>query len=227
MQKPILIISILALLLLSACSLSNPADFEGVIEMKLSGKGAPDNVTKYSISKLGIRIDSEINDPRVSSKTFHGAELFQFKNTNSYYSLSEDTKTYQERTPSINREQAAMAMQNLKFNVKNLAKETVQGYSCVHVLLTSESSQGGKMELWSTKDLVDVERLKKAWTNGASGYNPGMEKAMKDADADGFPMKFIWYDGNGEKMIISEVLKVEKRALPAALFEVPADYTKK
>ena len=55
----------------------------------------------------------------------------------------------------------------------------------------------------------------------------GMMKALKDAGVDGFVVKMITREkGNPAPVSTMELTKVEKKSLPASLFEIPAGYTK-
>ena len=68
------------------------------------------------------------------------------------------------------------------------------------------------------------------YTDGGSRGNPGkaaigVVKALKDSGADGLPLKSIITTEDGTKATM-EVVKVDKKSLPASTFEIPAGYTK-
>jgi hypothetical protein len=54
----------------------------------------------------------------------------------------------------------------------------------------------------------------------------GIMKALKDADAEGFLAKMISRNKTGAPAVTLELVKAEKRAVPAALLEIPAGYKK-
>jgi hypothetical protein len=54
----------------------------------------------------------------------------------------------------------------------------------------------------------------------------GIMKALKDAGAEGFIAKMISRDKTGTPAVTLELVKAEKRAVPAALMEIPAGYKK-
>ncbi len=57
------------------------------------------------------------------------------------------------------------------------------------------------------------------------GGEEALLKALKEAGADGMPLKSIATTADGTKVTM-EVVKVNKKSLPASTFEIPAGYTK-
>lgn len=53
----------------------------------------------------------------------------------------------------------------------------------------------------------------------------GLTQALKDAGAQGMPLKVVVTTGEGGKVRLDAV-KAEKKSLPASTFEIPAGYTK-
>ena len=51
-------------------------------------------------------------------------------------------------------------------------------------------------------------------------------KALKEADAEGFIAKMISHDKTGAPAVTLELVKAEKRAVAASLFEIPGGYKK-
>ena len=81
-------------------------------------------------------------------------------------------------------------------------------------------------ELWTAKDLLDYETFSKLQARrGKAAGQEALVKALKDAGADGLPLKSITTTGDGA-IVTMEVVKVNKKALPASTFELPAGYTK-
>ena len=82
------------------------------------------------------------------------------------------------------------------------------------------------IELWTAKDLLDYATFSKMQARqGKGGGDEAMVKALKDAGADGVPLKSIGTTADGTKVTM-EVVKVDKKSLPASTFEIPAGYTK-
>ena len=81
-------------------------------------------------------------------------------------------------------------------------------------------------EMWAAKDLLDYATFSKMQVRQGKGAGEeAMVKALKDAGADGLPLKYIMTTGDGSKVTM-EVVKVDKKSLPASTFEIPAGYTK-
>ena len=82
------------------------------------------------------------------------------------------------------------------------------------------------MEMWTAKELLDYATFSKLQARpGKGGREEALLKALKSAEADGMPLKTIATASDGSKSI-TEVVKADKKSLPASTFEIPADYTK-
>ncbi len=127
------------------------------------------------------------------------------------------------------REQAAkMRGRQGAWTVKKLGKETVNGYSCEHVLLTRAGDAKSEMEWWTSKDIsgLNYESMRGLMRRGSQN-DEGMMKALRDAGADGFVVKMVTREkGSPTPVATMELTKVEKKSLPASMFEIPAGYTK-
>ncbi len=110
-----------------------------------------------------------------------------------------------------------------------LGKETVNGYSSEHVLVTRAEDAKSEQELWTSKDIsgLSYESMRGLMRRGNQS-DEGMMKALRDAGVDGFVVKMITREkGNPAPLATMELTKVERKALKAALFEIPAGYAKK
>ena len=103
------------------------------------------------------------------------------------------------------------------------------GYKTQHVLVKEKNpgtGNGMTTEMWTAKELLDYATFSKLQARrGKGGGEEAMVKALKDAGADGMPLKSITTTGDGSKVTM-EVVKVDKKSLPASTFEIPAGYTK-
>jgi hypothetical protein len=194
------------------------AEFEGIIEMKMMSSHGNGTV-KMSMSKAGVRNDLNIAVPEMPVRM---SMLVRFDNPDVAYNINDAAKTYSVMDLKKTRT-AARRMGDEAFTVKKLGKETVSGYPCEHVLVTGRKS--GETELWTSKDIMDFGSFSK--TMGArSPVNPDYENKLREAGADGFPVKSIHRSGQGEDVTL-ELVKAQKKSLPASLFEVPSGYAKK
>lgn len=99
-------------------------------------------------------------------------------------------------------------------------KKKVAGYSCEKVLLLDGAKEMG--EFWITKDIGSMKEFAKDWVKlmGKMVQGPMAKAYRKIAELDGFAME--------TKLggMTSTTTKLEKRAIKADEFELPAGYKK-
>ena len=114
---------------------------------------------------------------------------------------------------------ATMAAEEAKKDVsieKTGRTETVAGYKCEHWIITDKSETDRKpTDICVTRELGGFPMFQMATTRGA----PSWMRDVKDV----FPLKASRV---GDKKPEMEVLKVEKKSLPDAIFLPPSDYKK-
>jgi hypothetical protein len=112
------------------------------------------------------------------------------------------------------------------YEVTKVGSETINGYSCVHVKMTTTSGPS----MFKTKTTQDI------WTStGVPGYNlykrltsvstaqPTMMQALQKAGADGVIVKMTMTDKDFSTTMT--LMKSEEKNCPAELFEIPSGYT--
>lgn len=206
------------LLLLAQPALAGGA-FEGVINMKITSPNGSGTV-EMSVSKAGLRSVMDMQTAQMPIKMTmlvkQGKELA--------YMIDDKSKSYAELDLKKGREMAQKS--GATFKAKKLGTETVGGYKCEHVLVTDE--RGGENELWTNKEIMDYESFVKLLGPNAKVGDEGLMKSLKEAGADGFIVKMVQRkSGSKDALMTMELVKVEKKSLPAALFEVPSGYTKR
>ena len=220
--------TLLALLL---AALPAYGQFEGVVEMKttVAGKdsapGTSGTIT-VSVAKAGTRSEANLQMGLTAMKT---VTLLKADATNALYRLNDTDKTYMEIDLSPTRETAGQPPASDKYAVTKLGQETILGYPSQHVMVQEKNAGPGKakmIDLWSAKDLLDFATFSKLQVRrGKADFDQALAKALTDAGADGLPLRFVSTTPQGAKVTI-EVVKVDKRSLPASTFEIPAGYTK-
>jgi hypothetical protein len=207
------------------------AQFEGVIEMKMTMSGMGDQgggggTMNAAVSKAGSR--AEIN-MQMGPMNMKMVTLQKTDTPDIIYRINDADKTYSEMNLPKMKEMAGQQMKAKKYTVEKLGQETILGYKTQHVLVKDADAREGKgmnLEMWVSKDLLDYATYSKLQARrGRAGNEEGMVKALKDADADGMPLKSIATTPEGMK-ITMEVTKIDKKSLPASTFEIPAGYTK-
>jgi hypothetical protein len=207
------------------------AQFEGVLDMKMtmstkdSEVGGGGTMT-VAIAKTGTRCEMNMQMGGMAMKM---VMLQKTDTPNMLYRINDATKTYTEVDLTKKPETAGQQPDGDKYTVEKLGQEDLLGYKAQHVLVKEKNPAAGNAmttELWTAKDLLDYATFSKMQARqGKGGDEEALLKALKGAGADGVPLKSITTTADGGKVTM-EVVKVDKKSLPAATFEIPASYTK-
>ncbi len=207
------------------------AEFEGVLEMKMTmaakdGEGGGGGTMNVAVAKAGTR--SEMN-MQMGPMTVKMVMLQKNATPDLLYQINDGSKTYSEIDLAKMRELAGQQPDTHKYTVEKLGQETILGYKTQHVMVkdkTAEADAGVTTELWTAKDLLDYETFSKLQARrGKAAGQEALVKALKDAGVDGLPLKYIMTTADGSKVTM-EVVKADKKSLPATTFEIPEGYTK-
>jgi hypothetical protein len=206
------------------------AQFEGVLEMKMTtaGKDAEfggGGTMNVAVAKAGTRCEMNMKMGEMGVKM---VMLQRTDTPNTLYHIVDANKTYSEIDLAKAREMAGQQQDTKKYTVEKLGQETILGYKTQHVLVkeTNPGAEGTSSEMWTAKELLDYATFSKMQARqGKGGGEEALLKALKDAGADGVPLKSIATTADGTKITL-EVVKVDKKSLVASTFEIPADYTK-
>ena len=110
--------------------------------------------------------------------------------------------------------------------VTSKGPETVNGYNCTHFVITTTMMAAGTRDVWVTKDLGPAATV---WVVGSylyfpPGY-PHLDKLLA-AGADGVVVKSVSsYGANHSMETTMNLVKADKHAPGAALFQVPSRYS--
>ena len=207
------------------------AQFEGVLEMKMTmaakdAEGGSGGTMNVAVAKAGTRSEMSMKMGQMEMKMV----MLQKNDTpDLIYQINDGSKTYTEIDLAKMRAMAPPQAASPQYTVQTLGQETILGYKTQHVLVkekAGDASTGMSTELWTAKDLLDYETFSKLQARrGKAAGQEALVKALKDAGADGLPLKSIATTPDGAKVTM-EVVKVDKKSLPASTFEIPAGYTK-
>jgi hypothetical protein len=206
------------------------AQFEGVLEMKMTtagkdGEFSGGGTMNVAVAKAGTRCDMNMKMGEMGMKM---VMLQKTDTPNTLYHIDDANKTYSEIDLSKMREMASQQSVSKKYTVEKLGQETILGYKTQHVLVkeVNPDGKGSTTEMWTAKDLLDYATFSKMQARqGKGGDEEALLKALKGAGADGVPLKSIATTADGTKVTM-EVVKADKKSLPASTFEIPADYSK-
>jgi hypothetical protein len=207
------------------------AQFEGVLEMKMTMaaegiEGGGGGTMKVEVGKAGTRSTVDMQMGPMSMKM---VMLHKNDTPDTIYRINDANKSYAEIDLAKMRQTVGQRQKATEYTVEKLGEETMLGYKTLHVVAKEKKAaegEGMNTEMWVAKDVLDYATYSKLQARpGKTGGDEGLVKALKEAGTDGMPLKAITSMPGGAKTTM-EVVKVEKRSLPASTFEIPAGYTK-
>jgi hypothetical protein len=212
-----------------AASAAALAQFEGVAEFKASttsgrGETIPGHGTFY-IGKNAVRGEwqmdlaagsSQKRDPHAPSH-YRSTILQRLAEPDKMYMLDDEKKTYSVLDLQKARESETKSPQNYK--VAKTGRDTVAGLSCEKAMITGPT--GSQIEVCVTKELAPSS----AWMSVMNRERSGFLGALRANGIDGFPIRMTTHDPNNKNIVSTyELVRVEKKSLPASTFEIPAGY---
>lgn len=207
------------LIIASAFTITLNAQNGSHVQFKMtSSKGANGTMNTY-YSEYGSITEFNMIVPQMPGGGFSNKVLIKKSDPDVTYVINEKDKTYSERkkTESTPKEDTR------SYTVKKLGEETVNGYKCIHALVTSEKES---YEVWNSKSIPDYDKYAEALKSNERMSNSKREKALKDAGCDGFMVKMVHKGNEREGDMTTELVKIEKKNFSKSDFEIPAGYTK-
>ncbi|MFS8083794.1 MAG: DUF4412 domain-containing protein, partial [Ginsengibacter sp.] len=111
-----------------------------------------------------------------------------------------------------------------------IGNETIMGFNCVHARVIANKSMGkfynssDTVDLWKSND-VPIEpsvKIKLDKMGGTGLYSAETAQQLKDMGCSGMTVKMT-SNSDHNKMTV-QLTKVERKDLPASMFEIPAGY---
>lgn len=189
------------------------------VEYKMSSTKGMNGTMKMNYSEYGSATEFNMVVPQMPGGGMVIKSLMQKSNPDIIYTINEQNKTYTERIKG----EAKETEDNRTYEVKKLGEEKVNGYKCVHALVTEGKETH---EVWNTKDIADYDKYAEAMASNKKMASSKREKALKDAGCEGMPVKFIHKGNEREGDVTTELVKLEKKSFSKSDFELPAGYTK-
>jgi hypothetical protein len=211
------------------------AQFEGVIEMKIEGGGGTkmSGTGKTYVTKSAWRTEMEMTSPELQhdtekAKALGGRTSIQFivlgkvSEPGVSYMLNERTKTYS-RIDADEMKKGLPKSDEKKWSIQRLGKDRVAGLSCENVKVTEEGKKS-ELDLCMTREIASGEWLR-ALQRQRRGLGGAWVAALNEAGIEGFPVRMVMKESeNGPVTMKMETTKVERKSLPASLFEIPPGY---
>lgn len=197
------------------------ADFEGVLVSRISGD--VNGTARTWVSKAGMRSETELTVPEakqaMAGKTVRSTVIMKVSEPDRTYFLDENRKTYH-----VVEHKPGERADDDRYTAKKIGKDTVAGFSCDKVALTTPS--GTDSELCVAPDLGGSDTWLRVFQQREKDGNAhGMWKALKDAGVKGLPVRWTRPGGNdGHGKFQMELVSATKQSVPASTFAIPADY---
>jgi hypothetical protein len=199
-----------AVLALSASDARAQRDFEGVITMRVAAgtpqQGPRAQELEYLVRGRKLRMNM--------AGAPGGMAILALPAEKKLFMLMSAQNAYMEVPMQEGAAEAQAMAQGADVKVTRTGrKETIAGYECEHILVTSQKE---------TADICMARGLG-SYVNPMSAMRAGSEPAwQKMLSNEGFPLRVTGPDG----VVAMEVTKVEKKRLDNALFSVPEHYSR-
>lgn len=199
------------------------ADFEGTADMRIVASGeqgrTAEGTGKLYVTPKAWRMESEMKVPEAAGQGgagFRTVVIGKAAEPRKTWMLNDRTKTY-----AVVESEGGSRDRDAKeeYSVQRVGKDTVAGLACEKVNVQKK----GKDEVF--EGCFTRELLSGAWLRALKGAErEGWIAAVHDAGVTGYPVRVVSRRKEGAEKLRMEVVKVERKSLPASLFEVPAGY---
>ncbi len=197
-------------------------DFEGVLDSKMSGENTNGSMRTW-ISKVGVRNEMDVQSPEAEKagmgKSFRMVTLVKAAQPDVTYLLDDNRKTY-----SVLEHKPGTYKSDETFTAKRIGKDTVAGFACDQVNVTS--SRGHELEMCVARDMIGGSAWIRAFQQRAEDQGHGLMKALSDAGVKGLPIRWVSKGKDGHGPFRVELVSARRQPVPASTFEIPAGYTK-
>lgn len=188
-----------------------------VLEYKITSSSGANGSFKVSVAEYGSISLFNMVIPQMPGGGMTMKSLCLSQSPDIVYMINDNAKTYSEVKP-VNTPDAGMA-----YSAKKLGEETMNGYKCVHALVTEGTETH---EVWYTKDIPEFDKYARSFKGNKRFYSEPRERALKAAGCEGLPVKTVHKGNAREGDMTMELVKVEKKNFAATDFQIPTGYTK-
>ena len=214
----------LSLAVLLVLPLSAAAQWEGVLDMKITGKDV-NGSSKALIGKAGARMQIEMTNAQLKEMQGGGMKMVMLTRTAEpgiSYMINDAQKSYARIDVKEMQKNLPKSETEKKWTVKRLGSDSVAGFACEKALVAQEGATA-ENEVCISKEILGPASMFSSGRRGAGGQ--GLETALKANGLEGMPIRMIMREkGKAEASMMWELVKADKHALPASTFEVPAGY---
>ncbi len=187
------------------------------IEFKITSNKGYSGSIKVHFSEFGSIAEFSMAVPQIPGGGIINKSMTMKDKPGITYMINDQNKTYSEITATDPSNQDTKT-----YVVKKLGEETVNGYKCVHSMITEGNETH---EVWNTKEITDFYKYAEAFKSNKRIGSQKRDQALKDAGCDGFPVKTVHKGNAREGDMTMELVKVEKKTFTKIQFEIPSGYT--
>ncbi len=218
MKHPFLLLASL-LLLLQAIPAKATAAFTGQMEMSLKMPNGSADIT-YLFGKGAQRMDMTMRLDKIP-EPLKTTVITRTSRPDEATIVNHGTKTWNTVNLRTAAESATLINFDSNYRLTRLGSETVKGYPCEHIRLTSSTEQ---LELWMSKGLADFSTFRLLQSQNPRLSNTSLSKTIAQAGIEGFPVRIVQKNDNG--FYVVELKRAVPGPVAASDFSVPPGYVK-
>ena len=218
MKRSIALFAALLFLLL-AIPTSAHATFTGKMDMKLTMPNGTADVT-YLFGKRDQKMDMTMQLDRIPEQ-LKTTVITRSSRPDEAIIINHKAKTWSEVNLRTAAESATLLDFDSNYRFSRIGKETVKGYPCEHVRLTSSTE---KLDLWICHRLADFSTFRLLQSQNPRLSNTSLSKALEQNGIDGFPVRIVQQNDNGRYAM--ELAWVKAEPVPESAFAMPTGYKK-
>ncbi len=206
-----------------------PAQFEGVADIKMTGEESGhklDGTGKLYLTKSAWRMEMQMAMPGMgqpaksgkaaAAQDYRMVTFGKMATPGKSWMLNDRTKTY--AIVEDDKDDEGAKREDGEWKITRLGQDKVAGFSCTNV----KAQREGEEQIWEAclaKDFVSGD-----WLKSFKAEKEWWMLAAQRTGVTGFPVRIIARGQDGAEKHRFEFVKVERRKVPASLFEVPAGY---
>ncbi len=219
MNKVLLTLLLLLIASSGISSASGASKFFGTMDMALTMPNGTATVT-YLFGQNKQRMDMAMRLDKIPDQ-LKTTVITKASQPDIAYIINHQARNYSIVNLRTAAENALLLDFDSNYTLTRAARQTIKGYNCEHIILTSTTE---KLELWVTRSLGDFSTFRILQTQNPRLSNTQLSKTLSAAGIEGFPVKIVQYNDNGSYTM--ELTRISEKAVPPALFTVPEGYQK-
>ena len=216
-MKKVLLALLILLFTAQGTTATAASKFTGIMAMALTMPNGSAKVT-YSFGTTAQRMDMIMQMNKIPDQ-LKTTVITKASQPDQAYIINHQAKNYSIVNLKTAAENAMLLDFDSNYTLTRLGKQTIKGYSCDHILLTSTTE---KLELWVTRDLGDFSTFRILQSQNPRLSNTELSKKLSSEGIEGFPVKIVQYNDSGKYTM--ELVQLWPKTVPASQFMVPAGY---